>query len=218
MRQKRRKPDLQPESRRRSEKRRSRAGFGRQINADLTGPDVDFSDHEFASREFPSVDTGPHIDVQASQVTMAQVRERAVRLLVNREHGRKELEQKLLQRELPPDLIVSVLDQLAQEGLQCDARFAESYTRMRIARGYGSNKIRADLQGRRLEQSTIEAAIRDHGADWVEIASASLSRKFGDVTTPDTKTRAKMQRFLYQRGFMMEEIRAAMQACERSVF
>jgi len=133
-----------------------------------------------------------------------------MRLLVHREHGRKELEKKLLQRELPPDLIVSVLDQLAEEGLQCDIRFAESYTRMRVDRGFGANKVRADLQARRLEHSYIEDAIRDSGADWTDIASNALHKKFGDNAGSSVKVRARMQRFLYQRGFEAEQIRSAM--------
>ena len=84
------------------------------------------------------------------------VRERAVRLLAIREHGRQELREKLRQRELPEDLIIPVLDQLADQGLQCDVRFAESFTRMRVSRGFGSDKIRADLQARHLERSIIE--------------------------------------------------------------
>jgi len=153
--------------------RHSGREFGRQIDADLTeaqgtdatmdggtgdnarDPEPDPADlqfPEFAGAEFPETDPP---DEAPPPVTKAVVRERAVRLLAIREHGRKELEQKLLQRELPPDLIVSVLDQLAVEGLQCDARFAESYTRMRVDRRYGPNKVRADLTARRLEQSVI---------------------------------------------------------------
>jgi len=210
--------------------------FGRQIDADLTedgdstDPDSDLQSEfnnsaGFIGAEFPDPDEQPPEPRESPVITHTIVRERAMRLLVHREHGRKELENKLLQRELPPDLIVSVLDQLVEEGLQCDVRFAESYTRMRIDRGFGSNKIRADLQARRLEHSVIEGAIRDSGADWSGIASSALSNKFmgnrvaskkletgeyGGKSVSSVKTRARMQRFLYQRGFEAEQIRSAM--------
>jgi len=148
-------------------------------------------------------------------MTHAIVRERAMRLLVNREHGRKELEKKLQQRELPHDLIDSVLDQLAEEGLQCDVRFAESYTRMRVDRRFGANKIRSDLQTRHLEQYIIEEAIRDSGAEWTVLALEALDKKFSGKSAIDSsgalnsKARDKMQRFLYQRGFEADEIRSA---------
>ena len=210
--------------------------FGRQIDADLTeareqeqarektkghiDPDSqsDFADStDFTGAEFPEIDPddlSPAL-AEVPVITHAIVRERAMRLLVHREHGRKELEKKLLQRELPADLIASVLDQLAEEGLQCDTRFAESYTRMRVDRGYGANKVRADLQSRRLEQSYIEDAIRDSGADWTGIASNALfkkfgGKKFGSEIGASAKKRARMQRFLYQRGFEAEQIRSAM--------
>lgn len=193
--------------------------FSRQIDADLTeavaaeNPDAHAVSTEFTGADFPEVDTQAE-SAKSPMMTFAAVRERAVRLLVNREHGRLELEQKLQQRELPPDLIVSVLDQLAEEGLQCDSRFAESYTRMRVDRGYGANKVRADLQTRRLDQSVIEDAIRDSGVDWCGVAAAALAKKFGNLSAADVKTRSKMQRYLYQRGFSMDEIRFAIDGHE----
>ena len=208
-------PKRQKPERRGFASRRTGRPFERQVDADLTDPEVTTADDpvstEFIGADFPETNaladaaTAPPAPV----ITHAVVRERAVNLLVNREHGRLELEQKLLQRELPPDLIVSVLDQLAEEGLQCDARFAESYTRMRVDRGYGANKVRADLQARRIRQSVIENAITDSGTDWHAIAASALVNKFGSLSTLDTKIRSKMQRFLYQRGFAIEEIRSA---------
>jgi len=151
---------------------------------------------------------------EVPEITLPMVRERAVRLLARREHGRKELQQKLLQRELPPVLITSVLDKLAEEGLQCDARFAESYTRMRISRGYGANKVRADLQTRGISNSVIEDVLGDYDVDWAVVADAALDKKFGmstrEFNSADYKTLAKMQRYLYQRGFGMTEIKSAL--------
>ncbi len=143
-------------------------------------------------------------------VTVAIVYERAMRLLVRREHGRKELELKLLQRELPLDLITSALDNLAEEGLQCDIRYAEAYTRARMNRGYGANKIRADLQNRQLDSSIAEDAINSSEADWAELALEALRKKFGrGGLIADFETKAKLQRHLYQRGFEMDEIQTA---------
>ena len=137
------------------------------------------------------------------------VRERALRLLANREHGRKELQQKLLQREMPAELVTSVLDKLAQEGLQCDSRFAESYTRMRISRCYGANKVRADLQTRGIEQSVIEEAVNSRDANWGATAVAALEKKYSVAEGVDQANLAKMQRYLYQRGFDMTDIKSA---------
>ena len=173
-------------------------------------------------------------DTDTKDITLATVRERAVRLLAIREHGRQELQEKLRQRDLPEDLIVPVLDQLADQGLQCDVRFAESFTRMRVSRGYGSDKIRSDLQARHLERSTIEGAVRDCGADWVQIACDALNKKFLGkslvVQCPDhspdhslSETSrvaggavdrallARMQRYLHRRGFKPSELSSAVE-------
>jgi len=112
------------------------------------------------------------------EFTAAMVQERAYRLLAIREHGFIELKNKLLQREMPAELVDSVVDNLAAEGLQCDVRFAESYLRMRIDRGYGMNKVRADLQGRHIDRSTIEAALNNSEANWHDIAVKALRKKF----------------------------------------
>lgn len=153
-------------------------------------------------------DSDPGAD--APVITVNMVRERAVNLLARREHGKKELLQKLLLRELPQDLVTSVVDKLQEEGLQSDARFAESYTRMRVGRGYGANKVRADLQTRHIEQSVIDRAVRETDIDWGSVASGALDKKFaGKLTELDAEAISKMQRYLYGRGFEMAEIKSA---------
>jgi len=148
-------------------------------------------------------------ETEAEIITEPMVRERALRLLANREHGRKEMQQKLLQRDMPAELVTSVLDKLTEEGLQCDSRFAESYTRMRISRCYGANKVRADLQTRGIEQSVIEEAVKSPDANWASTALAALEKKYSVAEGMDQTNLAKMQRYLYQRGFDMTDIKSA---------
>jgi len=178
----------------------------------------DFSDSRTESVEdsvtsgHAPADEAPTMEVpvdEAPVITEAMVRERAVRLLANREHGRKELQTKLLQRDMPTGLVTSVLDKLAEEGLQCDSRFAESYTRMRISRCYGANKVRADLQTRGIEQSVIEEAVKSPDVNWGSTALAALEKKYSVAEGMDQTNLAKMQRYLYQRGFDMTDIKSA---------
>lgn len=175
--------------------------------------------------DFDSDDTVDPLEVDleesAEELTpkiIAEVRHRAVRLLARREHGRYELCEKLLQRDFRADAIEVALDQLAERGLQCDVRFAESYTRMRINRGFGANKVRADLQSRRLSREIIEDALAESGADWCDNAYNALLKKFGDpdnacgrVTAEQNfgetaAQRARMQRFLQSRGYSPPQI------------
>ena len=121
----------------------------------------------------------------------------------------------MLQRDLPAKLIDTALDELADENLQCDARFAESYTRMRVGRGYGANKVRADLQLRQVDTSVIDRAVRSPEVDWQLAAVAALEKKFSVPNTTEQKADSKMQRYLYQRGFGMTEIRSAIKEFEQ---
>ena len=160
---------------------------------------------------------------------IAEARHRAVRLLARREHGRYELREKLLQRDFRADAVDSALDQLAERGLQCDVRFAESYTRMRINRGFGANKVRADLQARRLPREIIEDALAESGADWSDNAYTALRKKFGDpdnacgrVTAEknfgdSAADRGRMQRFLQSRGYDHSQISRAINRVRQRV-
>ncbi len=161
--------------------------------------------------------------------SISTVRHRAVRLLSRREHGRLELREKLLQRNLPAAEIDIALDQLAEKGLQCDVRFAESYTRMRVNRGFGPNKITADLQTRKLSREVIADAIAETEVNWISNAVSALLKKYGDPdnscgrVTADVdfgksaSDRARMQRFLHSRGYNHSQISAAINQLRQRV-
>jgi len=55
--------------------------------------------------------------------------QRALGLLVRREHSRKELVRKLRGRGVEPEAAVAAVGRLAEEGWQDDARFAASLVR-----------------------------------------------------------------------------------------
>ncbi|MEM7260039.1 MAG: regulatory protein RecX [Pseudomonadota bacterium] len=137
----------------------------------------------------------------------------AVRLLARREHSRTELRNKLLLRGQPIGIIDSVIDQLAEQGLQSDERFAESYTRMRIRRGYGSNKIRVELQARDVARDIIEKSFAETDECWIENATHVLAKKFLRNKSFDSSLRAlaKMQRFLWSRGYNSEQVKIAIE-------
>ena len=71
--------------------------------------------------------------------------QRAVALLVRREHSRKELALKLRARGIDPAEADAAVEKVAQAGWQDDTRFACSIARTRAAAGYGPLYIRAEL-------------------------------------------------------------------------
>ncbi len=137
-------------------------------------------------------------------------REAAIRLLARREHSARELWRKLTERGLAAEVIGPTLAALAAEGLQSDARFAAEYLRSRAERGYGPLRIRAELAERGVAGSEIATALGEAEADWAVRACEVHRRRFGDGRPVDRRERARQMRFLQQRGFDGEQIRAAL--------
>lgn len=124
----------------------------------------------------------------------------AVRSLSQREHGRRELEQKLLRKGHDRALVVRVLDYLIEHDLQSDTRFAESFVRSRIRRGYGPVKIRQELSSRGISERQIEDQLTQPSDFWVSVAEAGLEKKFSQP--PRSRDAwATQARFLARRGF-----------------
>ena len=136
----------------------------------------------------------------------AAVRRTAMDLLARREHGRIELARKLRLRGASADLIEPALDRLAEEGLLSEARYLESFVRMRANAGYGPLRIREELAQRGISREDTELALRDSGFDWHEQLVAVWERKFSGVLPQDPRERAKQGRFLSYRGYPLDMV------------
>ena len=145
-------------------------------------------------------------------VTSSELRLAGMDLLARREHGSAELASKLKRRfskrDCDPHTVASVVQQLIDEGLLSDERFAASRARQLASRGYGPSRIRNDLRQQKVEQyvsgSLLEAF--DDGLDWdVEAASVYEKKYRGKPIEGDwderQRERAKRLRFLQYRGF-----------------
>jgi len=145
-----------------------------------------------------------------AEATAADVEAAAVRLLARREHSRLELKRKLSQRRFDATLIDAVIDKLESERLQSDERFAESFVRTRAERGQGPLRIRAELSQRGVEDAEAEAALEGCECDWAASAVVIRRQRFGAELPETYEERARQARFLQQRGFAMDHIRAAL--------
>ncbi len=141
-----------------------------------------------------------------AEADLAQVRARAIRLLARREHSRLELTRKLQQRGLDSGLISAALDDLAQEGLQSDQRYADSLINSRIGRGQGPLKIRAELNQGGVDDALVEAALKEQSPDWSALASQVRRRRFGAELPAAYEEKVRQARFLSGRGFASDTI------------
>jgi len=142
----------------------------------------------------------------------------ALDLQTRREHSRHELLEKLKERlpELDEHTVLQpALDQLVADDLQSDQRFVEAWIRYRGTRGDGPLKIAAGLQPRRIAADLLKQALYENGPDWVGLCREALEKKFRQIGKEKPDQQQRMQRFLMQRGFTGEQIRAALKLNRR---
>jgi regulatory protein len=97
------------------------------------------------------------------------------------------------------------LTRLAEERLQDDDRFADSYIRYRAGSGFGPVKIKIELNQRGVEEFVTGAAMDRLAINWPELSRAAWQKKFKGAAN-DYKERAKQARFLQYRGFSGDHI------------
>jgi len=137
--------------------------------------------------------------------TPAELKARALRYLVRREHSRAELARKLSPHAESAEALNAVVDLLQSKKQLSDERFAEERARS-LSRKYGAARIRQDLKERGVADDIVERIPVDGE---LERAKAILQRKY---RTPagSREEQAKRARFLQGRGFSYDTIRGAL--------
>lgn len=134
------------------------------------------------------------------------IREACIRLLTRREHSQKELLNKLAVHGFEQVDIQRGIDRLDEEGWQSDERFAESYTRHRIKKGFGPLKINYELRQRGIEGFDFEPIVLELADSWFQLLVLLYEKKYLEKGCLSQKEKQKRSRFLQQRGFSHEMI------------
>lgn len=127
---------------------------------------------------------------------MAAPRELALRALNHRDRSRRELEQRLRRAGVSDDECCSTLDDLADAGLQSDARFAEARARGLAAKNSGDALIRNDLRRHGIDAELIEGMLETLEPER-ERAARIFERRGGSD---------RALRYLAARGFSRESL------------
>lgn len=143
-------------------------------------------------------------DETPSVIDPADIRLAAMNLLARREHSVWELRKKLRIRFPDDTLLDEQLSRLTEQNLQSDMRFAESYIRQRIDRGYGPVRLRGELRERGVSRSDITRLLEELAIDWRAHAMQVMHNKYGDFPPRDIKEEARRARFMQHRGFTPE--------------
>jgi regulatory protein len=134
--------------------------------------------------------------------------QRALGLLVRREHSRKELARKLTARGVDRDEAQAAVDRMTAEGWQSNDRFAEQLVRSRANNGQGPLRIRAELSTHGLDRDAVAAAFDAYDGDWTDNARDLVRRRFPGALD-DRALQRKAAEFLVRRGFTGDQVRAA---------
>ncbi|TKI08937.1 regulatory protein RecX [Martelella alba] len=147
-----------------------------------------------------------------------------MRILSRRDHSEAELRSKLkavmardrLKSSLPPQEperrarveLDEVIDYCRRRDWLNDSRFTASYVTSRSNKGYGEQKIRAELKQKGVKREIIDAAFAEAAIDRPAQAMSVAQKKFGQPLPAGRLEKIKVQRYLLARGFSFEEIQA----------
>jgi regulatory protein len=133
--------------------------------------------------------------------TPAELKARALRHLVRREHSRAELARKLAPHAQSAEALAALLDELLSRKQLSDERYAQERSRA-LARKYGPAKIRHELTAKGVATEIVDATTSDGE---LERARAILERKYR-APAGSPEERARRARFLQGRGFSTDVI------------
>lgn len=140
--------------------------------------------------------------------------EKALALLVRREHSARELLYKLEQRGFSPDENAAALARLQASDYQNDARFGEMLVRSRIESGYGPRWIVAELKTHGVDEDAASRLLDASDADWVQVAAGQLRRRYGAAAARGLAEQRKRHTYLLRRGFDASTVQSVIRADE----
>lgn len=135
-----------------------------------------------------------------------EIRHSAIGFLSRREYTSKELLGRLSKKFSDPDEIEKQIQKLAEEGLQCDRRFACVFLRSQISKFRGPIRVRSEMKMRGLSDDCIEYAFNEEQTEWMELLFTLNERKYCSTPFADLNEKAKRARFFQYRGFSIDQI------------
>ena len=159
--------------------------------------------------EPPGDDAGTGRPRRRRGTTELSPAQRALGLLVRREHSCKELTRKLQAKGIASDDAKAAVAQMTEAGWQSNERFADSLVRSRASQGHGPVRIRAELATHGLSEDAIRTALDGFEEDWTRLARDLVHRRFGETLHEDRCVQRKAGEFLIRRGFSIDQMRRA---------
>lgn len=137
---------------------------------------------------------------------MTKVFTAAVALLARREHGALELAEKLIKKNYADDEVQAAIKTCQDLDLQSDQRYVEMMLRVRVQQGYGPERIRRELQLKKIDRELYEHVLEMNAVDWLVCAKQVLHKKYKSNHSQSWLIQQKQKQFLLYRGFTMHTI------------
>jgi len=138
--------------------------------------------------------------------------DKALTLLVRREHSARELKSKLARRGLDAEESAEAVAALQAKDFQNDGRFGEMLVRSRLEGGYGERWIVAELRTHGIGESAARELVAAAEPDWPELIRRQLRRRFGTARPGGPAERNKRAAFLLRRGFDASAVKLVVRA------
>ena len=133
----------------------------------------------------------------------------ALKLQNRRDHGARELAERLVARGFTRAAADEAVEGLRRERLVDDDRFAEHFVAYHASRGRGPVGVAHRLREAGVPADTIAAAVNATDADWRRRAAEARRKRFGAKLPATWAEKGRQARFLTQRGFSADQVRAA---------
>jgi regulatory protein len=133
----------------------------------------------------------------------------ALKLQNRRDHGARELAERLVARGFTRPAAEEAVAGLARELLVDDGRFAEHFVAYHANRGRGPVGIAHRLREAGVPADTIAQAVDAGAADWRRRCAEVRRKRFGAKLPATWAEKGRQARFLTQRGFSADQVRAA---------
>ncbi len=143
---------------------------------------------------------------QKTEAELARVR--ALSLLSQRPHSRRELREKLERKGVASSAAETAVEWLDDHGYLNDSDYASAVSRHYARKGYGSGRIRAELSRRGVPREFWDDALKELPASGGQIEAFLRAR----MKNPEDRDELRrLSAALLRRGYRWEEIREAME-------
>ena len=160
------------------------------------------------------VEDAPSNYCQETPPLVGRVRNYTLGLLNRRDYPSGELAAKIEKKfsavaGFTSSLAAETIGWLEELGYVDDKKYCSFYVSSSLAKGRGRLRIHQELRLKHMDSDLIDQTLSAQDMDWVATALLALQKKF-KVAPDNPADKAKAIRFLQYRGFLPEEVYAAL--------